>query len=55
MKYPILNLLLLLFLASCGMVPQGADEGRRTAFNDEWAFRLGDDSLAARPDYDDHA
>lgn len=55
MKYPILNLLLLLFLASCGMVPQGADEGRRTAFNDDWAFRLGDDSLAARPDYDDHA
>ena len=40
-------------LASCS-APDRQPE-RRMRFTEEWAFRLGDDTLAAQPDYDDSA
>ena len=53
MKQLIYTLFLLLAFASC--TGSEATQERRQLFTDDWRFCLGDDSLAARPDYDDSA
>lgn len=46
-------LYLLLFSAGACTSPQETLDIRRQDFTADWAFRLGDDSIVARPDYDD--
>ncbi|MBQ8674182.1 MAG: DUF4982 domain-containing protein [Bacteroides sp.] len=46
---------LLLGLLSGCTTPTGGTEERTQDFTRDWTFRLGDDSLAALPDYDDSA
>lgn len=49
---PIFCLLLYLTLGSCTSAAKATDH-RRQDFTADWAFCLGDDSLASLPDYDD--
>lgn len=56
MKKLLLSLAsLLLLAAACSSARQETADERRRDFTAGWTFRLGDDSLAARPDYDDSA
>lgn len=50
----LLFLLLLGLVAACSPSEAGKTE-RRQDFTADWTFQLGDDTLAARPDYDDSA
>ena len=49
----LISTLNLLLLATACTAPQDAADDRRQLFTADWLFRLGDDSTAARPDYDD--
>lgn len=47
-----LSCLFLLLTGACTS-PKGMVDARRQDFTADWSFRLGDDSIAACPDYDD--
>ena len=40
-------------LAGCNAPKEVAGDDRSLDFTADWAFRLGDDTAAARPDYND--
>lgn len=49
----LLPCLLLLLLAGACTSQKEVTDTRQQRFTDDWAFRLGDDAAAARPDYND--
>lgn len=50
---PLLALVVSIYAACTSAAPEGEAVARRQDFNTGWTFCLTDDSLAARPDYDD--
>jgi len=55
MKKLLLLLIGTSLLASCRVSEERVRSNRRQDFTADWAFSLGDDTLAARPDYNDAA
>ena len=49
----IILLIGLFLLAGCNAPKEVAGDGRSLDFTADWAFRLGDDTAASRPDYND--
>lgn len=55
MKKLLLSLVGALLLTGCNLPKETASDNRRLDFTADWAFRLGDDTTAARPEYNDAA
>lgn len=53
MKKLLLSLVGALLLTGCNLPKETASDNRRLDFTADWAFRLGDDTTAARPEYND--
>lgn len=53
MKKLLLSLVGALLLTGCNLPKETASDNRRLDFTADWAFRLGDDTTAARAEYDD--
>lgn len=53
MKKLLLSLVGALLLTGCNIPKETASDNRRLDFTADWAFRLGDDTTAARPEYND--
>lgn len=53
MKKLLLSLVGALLLTGCNLPKETASDNRRLDFTADWAFRLGDDTIAASPEYND--
>lgn len=53
MKKLLLSLVGALLLTGCNLPKETASDNRRLDFTADWAFRLGDDTTAARAEYND--
>lgn len=53
MKKLLLSLVGALLLTGCNLPKEAASDNRRLDFTADWAFRLGDDTTAARAEYND--